>query len=661
MSILRIADTDRGRGAWEDKGGAHHNALAHGLTGDGITLEAAALDDAFSAITAAGGGVLLLPSPKEFQFSNDSRQTPAGLILYAPGAVLRDLALYHTEGTEGVEVWGGIFQNTAALSGIDAPLSLWGTSLLLVGPRVRGDLWSTGMFGQASSRKVRLMGYEFDSRQVGDDSVYGPAETLVIQGQQWAAVGLVGEGTDDGIVVKAALADQPTRAVAVVGASIKGHANIFSTGTEVIGRAQSLVMLGGAGEDVANAIWEKVGKLASYEGSRSEGVLKGFVTNYDHNGARFQALVYLQPQRGGSVADALYGPAAAVVRAHPTTASAAVFCVADDTEDGLGDTATVERVVVRDVLLRDRLDGQTFDSTKSSATGGAMTAASAVLTTTGGTAFAETDVGKTAAVPGAGVAGATLTAKIKAFASATSVTLDTAASTTVSGAVVEFGSHAVDYGIYCEEIAGGIVRDVTFRNIAVYGCEQSGVFHNCASGSEVLYDGLYLENWGRSSGALPGFHLAAGVVRARNWRIEPGPLGGDPIQLAAGTTLIAEQVRIPLGTILNSTANTFIPPWAAPQRCYVYDAYLYTRFPAAAHATDYVTLHLGKSGASNFVTRSTQSAGFGAGVLERLNSSYPTGAVPFFDRDDLLTINIAQSGGGVTLTDAVLILRYVTH
>lgn len=78
-------------------------------------------------------------------------------------------------------------------------------------------------------------------------------------------------------------------------------------------------------------------------------------------------------------------------------------------------------------------------------TGCAMTALSTTLTRTGGNTFAATDVGKTIKVPGAGAAGATLTTTIATRVSATEVTLATAASTTVSGKTVEWGSIA-DYG-----------------------------------------------------------------------------------------------------------------------------------------------------------------------------------------------------------------------
>lgn len=83
--------------------------------------------------------------------------------------------------------------------------------------------------------------------------------------------------------------------------------------------------------------------------------------------------------------------------------------------------------------------------TDSVSTGGAMTAASATLTVTGGNTFAATDVGKTIKVPGAGAAGATLTTTIATYVSATQVTLTVAASTTVTGKEVLWGSIA-DYG-----------------------------------------------------------------------------------------------------------------------------------------------------------------------------------------------------------------------
>jgi hypothetical protein len=64
---------------------------------------------------------------------------------------------------------------------------------------------------------------------------------------------------------------------------------------------------------------------------------------------------------------------------------------------------------------------------------GSMTAGSAVLTDPAGS-FKSTDVGRSINITGAGAAGANLVANVKTFTSATSVTLATAATTTVSNA-----------------------------------------------------------------------------------------------------------------------------------------------------------------------------------------------------------------------------------
>lgn len=98
-------------------------------------------------------------------------------------------------------------------------------------------------------------------------------------------------------------------------------------------------------------------------------------------------------------------------------------------------------------------------------TGGAMTATSTTLTTTGGNTFAATDVGKTIKVPGAGAAGATLTTTIATYVSATSVTLTAAASTTVSVKSVEWGSIA-DYGRLYAKISEGSDSPVNNNTLA---------------------------------------------------------------------------------------------------------------------------------------------------------------------------------------------------
>lgn len=76
-------------------------------------------------------------------------------------------------------------------------------------------------------------------------------------------------------------------------------------------------------------------------------------------------------------------------------------------------------------------------------TDGAMTAGSASLTSASA-AFAASDVGKYIVVKGVGAAGVPLISTISAFVSATQVTLANAASTTVSGARVAYGTDDYD-------------------------------------------------------------------------------------------------------------------------------------------------------------------------------------------------------------------------
>jgi hypothetical protein len=75
--------------------------------------------------------------------------------------------------------------------------------------------------------------------------------------------------------------------------------------------------------------------------------------------------------------------------------------------------------------------------TRNTVTDAAMTATSKVLKCATSTPFNSTMVGETAVVTGAGVAGATLTAKITKYTSASEVELETAASTTVAAATAQ--------------------------------------------------------------------------------------------------------------------------------------------------------------------------------------------------------------------------------
>lgn len=103
--------------------------------------------------------------------------------------------------------------------------------------------------------------------------------------------------------------------------------------------------------------------------------------------------------------------------------------------------------------------------TDSVSTGGAMTASSTTLTVTAGNTFAATDVGKSIRVPGAGAAGVTLSTTIATRVSATEVTLAAAASTTVSGKSVEWGSIA-KYGRRFMKISEGSDSPVNNSTLA---------------------------------------------------------------------------------------------------------------------------------------------------------------------------------------------------
>lgn len=111
--------------------------------------------------------------------------------------------------------------------------------------------------------------------------------------------------------------------------------------------------------------------------------------------------------------------------------------------------------------------------TYSTASGGAMTALSAVLTTSGGTSFTSGDVGKYVKVPGANTGGAPLYAQIITYTSPTQVTLSIAAVTTVSGQSISFGYVRVGCAfrnISANSHAVGI-HFISAANYLVEGCD----------------------------------------------------------------------------------------------------------------------------------------------------------------------------------------------
>jgi hypothetical protein len=102
-------------------------------------------------------------------------------------------------------------------------------------------------------------------------------------------------------------------------------------------------------------------------------------------------------------------------------------------------TGAIARSVVNE--LQDRISAKQFGARGNAIQlfTGAVIVGSTAFTATGAS-FASTDVGKGIAIAGAGAGGATLTTTISAYLSATSVTLATAASTTVSGATATYGT-----------------------------------------------------------------------------------------------------------------------------------------------------------------------------------------------------------------------------
>ena len=144
------------------------------------------------------------------------------------------------------------------------------------------------------------------------------------------------------------------------------------------------------------------------------------------------------------------------------------------------------------------------------ASGGAMTAASAVLTVTD-PVFAAGDVGKKVGVPGAGMAGAVLGTTISAFTSATQVTLAAAAATSVTGARVVFGTDdtaEIQDALDAAAVAGGMVfipagtylvtSDLTVSS----GVTVAGVGHTSLLASTGAANNHFLRMFGATQVAI---------------------------------------------------------------------------------------------------------------------------------------------------------------
>lgn len=110
--------------------------------------------------------------------------------------------------------------------------------------------------------------------------------------------------------------------------------------------------------------------------------------------------------------------------------------------------------------------GAKFDAKMAS--DGAISATSATFTSTS-IGFASTDVGKTIAIAGAGAAGALLVTSIATYVSATQVTLDVAASTTVSSQWFAYGtddSDSIQDAVNSLGVTGGVVNCPAGASIA---------------------------------------------------------------------------------------------------------------------------------------------------------------------------------------------------
>lgn len=136
-----------------------------------------------------------------------------------------------------------------------------------------------------------------------------------------------------------------------------------------------------------------------------------------------------------------------------------------------------------------------YDDNARSVTDGAMSATSQTLTSaTAG--FRLTDVGKSITVNGAAAAGGNLTTTIIGVSSPTQVTLQTAASTTVSGATVNWGSATQRYGI---SIAGTTnTTNITIEGNDLYGNATSS-FNTGAISTLVVRNNTGYNPIGQSS------------------------------------------------------------------------------------------------------------------------------------------------------------------
>jgi hypothetical protein len=227
----------------------------------------------------------------------------------------------------------------------------------------------------------------------------------------------------------------------------------------------------------------------------------------------------------------------------------------------------------------------------------------------------------------------------------------------------------VSFGVVCEEIAGGTVKNARFSDLVIDGCGYDGMLHSCPSNNEAVYDGLVIRNYGATStDPRYGVHVAAGTVRARNWTIEPHSNASYlPIMVESGATLIGEEVTVPLGSFVSGQATTIYPLLRAPKgrRMWVMEVLVVATNAITNSSTNYLTFNVGKSLFTNFLTGSTQPGGMNLATAYQaatIGAPYPTNANSFFSGEQLLQLQVTPSGSSApALNQFRAIVRYVLY
>lgn len=435
-----------------DKGSQIFNVKAYGALGDGTTNDSPAIQAAVNAASAAGGGdVVLTPTTASYKMTTAVVLKSGVRIIGVPGTKIT-----------GTVASGYLFQNLeptvltdAAIIGLTIDLGSvanasairieYGTRIVLQNLNVK-NVGSGGwgvVVGVTTATDTVFRNADILIDNCNFDTAAGTLEQLLLFNAQRVVVrksNFTNETNSNGHSIglyqrlDAVLIEDCTfTPVTGQGAyySISCNNIVFKHNT-FIGAGTANIGIQGANESDNGKFGETWARNYLFEGNRFEGLSIGLqlgaIKNAKVIGNHFE----------NNVANAL------VINNGNTPANAQPtgYTVSGNTfkNNNLGNNYHVLHPGIFFSGIGGSqyglIENNTFvDDQKKTSTDGAMTAASTTLTSAS-IGFSFADIGKNITVAGAGASGALLTTTITGFNSTTSVTLATAATTTVSAAAI---------------------------------------------------------------------------------------------------------------------------------------------------------------------------------------------------------------------------------